>query len=91
MLDRFADLVRAEVAREQDRTVALAAPRATASLLSGLPLAAPVLGWLLGAHPWHTLLLTGPGRVCLLSGAGFWLAGRWWTARLVDRTRRAGR
>jgi tight adherence protein B len=91
VLDRFAELVRAEVAREQERSVALAGPRATATLLSVLPLVAPLLGRLLGAHPWHTLVGTVPGRICLVTGAGFWLAGRWWTVRLVDRAARAGR
>jgi tight adherence protein B len=91
LLERFAELVRAELGREQDRAVALAGPRATASLLSCLPLAAPALGWLIGADPWHALVGTAVGRCCLGLGLGCWLAGRAWTGRLVDRTRQAGR
>lgn len=91
VLERFAELVRAELAQQQERSVALAGPRATATLLSVLPLVAPVLGRLLGADPLATLVGTGPGRLCLLAGVGFWLAGRCWTVRLVARAARAGR
>ena len=91
LLDRFADLVRAELTREQDRMVALAGPRATAALLTALPLVAPLLGWLIGADPLAALGGSAAGRACLLLGLGFWWAGRVWSRRLVAQTGRAGR
>ena len=91
LLDRFADLVRAELTREQDRMVALAGPRATAALLTSLPLVAPLLGWSIGADPLAALVGSAAGRACLLLGLGFWWAGRVWSRRLVAQTGRAGR
>ena len=84
-LDRFADGLRADRAAAQERDTALAGPRATALILSLLPLAGLALGGLIGAHPWRTLVSTGPGRGCLLVGGLFWAAGRAWSAALVRR------
>lgn len=84
-LQRFADGLRADLHAEQERESAMAGPRTTATILSALPLAGLGLGGLIGSHPWHTLLLTGPGRVCLLAGGVAWLTGRAWSAALIRR------
>jgi tight adherence protein B len=84
-LQRFADGLRADLQAEQERESALAGPRATAMILAGLPLAGLGLGGLIGSHPWQTLLLTAPGRLCLLAGAGAWVTGRAWSAALIRR------
>jgi tight adherence protein B len=84
-LTQFAATLRAEEQAAAERAEALAGPRATAWVLSLLPLAGLGLGAAVGARPWHALLLTEPGRVCLVAGAGLWTAGRWWSARLVRR------
>jgi len=60
----------------------LAAPRATARLLSALPVIGVGFGVLLGADPVGWLLGSTPGRVCLVVGAGLTLAGAWWTGRI---------
>jgi tight adherence protein B len=91
VLDRFAEAVRDEAEYEQRRAVALAGPRATAAVLSALPLAAPVLAMLSGGNPLRVLVGSGAGRVCLTCGAGLWLTGRWWAGRLVASAARAGR
>jgi tight adherence protein B len=83
VLDGLARSLRAQEAARQDREVALAAPRATGTVMSVLPVAGLALGALLGADPLAVLLATAPGRVCLVAGAGLWSAGRWWTGRLV--------
>lgn len=83
VLDGLARALRAQEAARQDREVALAAPRATASVMSVLPVAGLALGALLGADPLAVLLTTVPGRACLVAGACLWSAGRWWTGRLV--------
>ena len=82
-LQRFAEGLRADLHAEQERATALAGPRGTAQILSWLPLAGLMLGGLVGAHPWRTLLATGAGRACLLAGAVTWAAGRGWSAALV--------
>jgi tight adherence protein B len=84
-LQRFADGVRADLRAEQERESALAGPRTTAMILSALPLAGLGLGGLIGSHPWQTLLLTAPGRVCLLAGSAAWLSGRAWSSALIRR------
>ena len=91
VLRRFAAAVRADAVAAADRDAALAGPRATATLLSWLPLGGSGLGLLIGADPVGTLLGTGPGRLCLVTGAALWMAGRRWTAFLIGRAARAGR
>ena len=86
-VDRLAEAV---VARhEQDRAVetALAGPRATALVLSVLPLAGVGLAAVLGARPWHVLLGTPVGIVCLFTGCALDVLGLWWTNQLVARAR----
>ena len=82
---RLAEALRQQQAAAGERASALAGPRASAVLLSLLPLAGLGLGALLGGDPLHVLLFTVPGRGCLLVGGGLWLAGRTWTALLVRR------
>lgn len=89
-VDRLAASVRAETAAADERGGALAGPRATVQVLAWLPAAGVVLGALVGANPVRTLLLTTAGRVCLLTGALLWLAGRTWTRALVRTAERAG-
>lgn len=91
VLRRFAAAVRADAVAAADRDAALAGPRATATLLSWLPLGGVGLGLLVGADPVATLLGTGPGRLCLVAGAALWIAGRRWTAFLIGRAARVGR
>jgi hypothetical protein len=59
-------------------------------VMSVLPVAGLALGALLGVDTLHVLLVTGPGHLCLLSGAGAWAAGRWWIRRLVRTAEAAG-
>jgi tight adherence protein B len=84
VLAGLARSLRAQEAARQDREVALAAPRATATVMGLLPVAGVALGLLLGVNPPAVLLLTPVGRVCLAVGLGLWAAGRWWTHRLVE-------
>jgi tight adherence protein B len=63
---------------------ALAAPRATASLLTLLPVGGLLLGELVGVHPVAVLLGTWPGRTAGVAGLICTLAGRLWMRRLVS-------
>ena len=64
-------------------------PRASAAVLSLLPLAGLGLGGLLGGDPLHVLLRPLPGAAAWSVGRGCWLAaGRAWTVLLVRRAAR---
>ena len=86
-VDRLAEGVVAR--QEQDRAVetALAGPRATALVLTVLPLGGVGLAALLGARPWEVLFGTPAGMVCLLVGCALDALGLWWTNRLVAGAR----
>ncbi|RFA11063.1 hypothetical protein B7R54_03335 [Subtercola boreus] len=63
--------------------VALAAPVATARLMTVLPLAALGFGALLGFNSLRMLTTTVPGLICLVAGLGLLVLSRAWNARLV--------
>ena len=83
VLAGLARSLRAQETARQDRDVALAAPRATASVMGLLPVAGTALGLLLGVNPAAVLLFTPVGRLCLVMGLALWMLGRWWMQRLV--------
>jgi len=62
----------------------LAGPRATASVLAGLPLLGLALGQAVGAAPVRVLCQTPVGQVLLVIGAGLACVGVQWSARLVS-------
>ncbi|MBM7783443.1 type II secretion system F family protein [Tenggerimyces flavus] len=76
------ELQRREVAAQ------LAAPRATAKLLAGLPVFGLVLGAGVGSNPYHVLFGTGYGIACLVVGAALTAAGLFWVERLAQRAER---
>ena len=90
VLDEVGAGLLAQIAQADEREVALAAPRATARLLSALPLAGVALGALIGVNAPAVLLGTSPGRACLVVGVLFWVVGRAWSSRLVRATARVG-
>lgn len=83
VLDRCAQSV-VEAERAQDaRRVALAGPRSTARVLTGLPLLGLLLGAGLGADPIGTALDGAWGTLAVVTGAGLLVAGARWTRALV--------
>lgn len=66
----------------------LAGPRATARMLSILPLVGIGLGTLMGSDPLAWLLGTLPGRACLLAGLALTAVGMWWTGRIAASVER---
>lgn len=62
----------------------LAGPRATASVLAGLPLLGLALGHAVGAAPLWVLCETPLGQVLLVIGTGLACVGVQWSARLVS-------
>lgn len=89
VLQRYAEVLRADGDADDARDAALAAPRATARVLTALPPAGLLLGALVGADPVGVLLGTTPGRISAVVGAVCALAGWWWTRRLLAAARRA--
>lgn len=80
----------AQAAAEEDEArlavrSALAAPRATARVLTALPLIGLGLGQAMGADPVRVLLGTGPGRLAAVVGIVCAVLGVLWTRRLVHR------
>ncbi len=62
----------------------LAGPRATASVLAGLPLLGLGLGHAMGAAPLRVLCATPVGQVLLVIGTALACAGVQWSARLMS-------
>lgn len=77
----------AEQAKAQ-RRAAMAAPVATARLLAALPVIGLGLGQAMGVQPMQVLFGTTTGRVCLVTGLVFGVAGAWWSHVLVQRAAR---
>lgn len=83
VLDTLVGALRDQARTEAAVATALAAPRATATLLGALPLGGVVLGELVGVHPVSVLLGTPAGRVAGAIGLLATIAGRVWMRRLV--------
>jgi tight adherence protein B len=79
------DDVRARLRQRQDLRTAVAAPRASAALLAGLPALALLMGGGVGADPWRVLTTTPTGQLLLVVGVALEAAGVTWSARLVRR------
>jgi tight adherence protein B len=62
----------------------LASARATARLVTALPLVVLVVAQGAGARPWHFLLDTYPGLVCLGAGTALAFTGLWWIDRIAS-------
>lgn len=90
VLGRLAVALRAEAAAEADRAAVMAGPRATAAVLSVLPVGGVGLGMLIGADPVRALATAPAGRVCLVAGLLLWGAGVGWALALLRRAERAG-
>ncbi|AZG47445.1 type II secretion system F family protein [Gordonia insulae] len=63
----------------------LAGPRATATVLAGLPVIGILLGELMGAHPLGVLLGGRLGGLLLIIGTALSMAGLVWADRITDR------
>lgn len=84
VLDRVASGLRAAAEAQAEVAAALAAPRATAVLLGGLPLLGIGLGVAMGADPLSFLFGTPVGLVCLGAGADLSVGGIGWVEALAS-------
>ena len=60
-------------------------PRATASVLAGLPVLGIALGQATGANPVGVLTGGGLGGILLIVGTAFIVAGLCWSDRIVEK------
>ena len=88
VLDAVGDGLLAQITQADEREVALAGPRTTATVLSALPVIGVLLGAAIGVNTLGVLAGTRIGWACAAGGGLFWFAGRRWTTALV---RSAGR
>jgi tight adherence protein B len=79
------DDLRARLRAAQELRSAVAGPRASATVLAGLPVLGLLMGSGVGADPWRVLTTTGTGTLLLVVGVALELAGTAWSARLVRR------
>ncbi|MFQ1003422.1 type II secretion system F family protein [Modestobacter sp. SSW1-42] len=79
------DDLQARLRAEQELRSAVAGPRASGTVLAGLPVLGLLMGSGVGADPWRVLTTTTPGTVLLVLGVLLELAGIAWTGRLVRR------
>ena len=68
----------------RDVTSLLAGPRATAAMLTLLPLFGIVMGQTIGADPWRVLLHTSAGAIAMIAGTALAAAGVLWTSAMVS-------
>jgi tight adherence protein B len=91
LLDGVAAQLAAEAEVEGERRAALAGPRATARVLTWLPVLGVVLGTAVGADPVAVLLDGGIGSAALACGVLLLWVGQLWTRRLAASAAAAGR
>ncbi|NYI96883.1 tight adherence protein B [Streptomonospora nanhaiensis] len=83
VVDRLADALADEDARRRELNAQLAGPRATAAMLSALPVLGLAMAGALGGAPLAFLFTTPAGLVCLAAGLLLDTAGLLWTRRMV--------
>lgn len=84
LLDAVRRDVEYEATHLRESEARMAGPRATAAVLSGLPVLGVILGESVGARPVGVLTATSIGQVLLVIGVGLLCAGFLWTMRLTD-------
>ena len=82
-LRTVAVMQRRRAALDEAREKAFAVPRATIRLLSILPVLTIIMGEFMGARPLTFLCRPGPGTICLILGAAFYVVGLVWIHQLM--------
>ena len=90
ILDTVVDCERSRERARLAREVALAGPRASATMLRWLPIAGWALAGAIDARAAFLLVATPLGWLLLGVGGALWFAGTRWIARLTARAARAG-
>jgi len=85
-VEQVLETARAEQATERLVQGELASARATARLVTILPVVVLAASHGIGAQPWHFLLGTVPGLVCLAAGVALAFCGLTWIDRIAARS-----
>ena len=85
VLERVAVSIAADEEAAGELHAALAGPRATARVLSWLPVLGLLVSSLIGADPTGVLLGGGLGSLAAVLGVGLMILGRLWTRALLTR------
>ena len=83
-LRTVAAMQRRRAALDEAREKAFAVPKATIRLLSTLPALTIIMGEFMGARPLAFLCRPGPGTICLILGAAFYVLGLVWMHLLMN-------
>jgi Flp pilus assembly protein TadB len=84
-LTQIAEKLMARRNQEQLIATELASTKATVFVLAGLPIMGAGMGLIIGTDSMSWLLVTAPGRICLVLGLGLELGGWLWIQRLLHR------
>jgi tight adherence protein B len=90
LLWRYASALEDDLDAEAVRRTALAGPRATTRLLTGLPILALLLGILMGIDPVGILLGQPLGWAAAATGLALMAVGRWWSSFLLRAAAKQG-
>lgn len=90
LLGGLADALEADLDAEAARSTAMAGPRSTVRILTGLPVLGIGLGMLMGVDPLGILFTTPWGLAALTAGAALTAVGRTWTRLLIARAEAVG-
>jgi tight adherence protein B len=85
VLTALEDDLRARHRQRAELRSATGGPRASATVLAGLPVVGLAMGSGVGADPWGVLTTTGAGQVLLVLGVLLEVAGVTWTGHLTRR------
>ncbi|MBD7919724.1 type II secretion system F family protein [Cellulomonas sp. Sa3CUA2] len=85
VLEHLADAAAADAEQAGELAAALAGPRATARVLTSLPVLGLLVGSAMGARPWEVLTDGGLGSVLGAVGVALVVAGRAWVDALLRR------
>ncbi|MCC2315450.1 type II secretion system F family protein [Cellulomonas xiejunii] len=85
VLEHLAEAVAADAEQAGDLEAALAGPRATARVLTSLPVLGLLVGSAMGARPWQVLTDGGLGSALGVTGIALVVAGRVWVGALLRR------
>lgn len=83
VLEHLAEDLEAELLALQSFDAAMAGPRATARLLTWLPVAGLSAGFLLGIDVGRALLTSWAAQLSVVIGVGLWVINRIWCRRLL--------